>query len=114
MTLTEDELSDIESTVGALCIRRTSPKFKAKLSIEYRVKGHDVTIIERRPKWDGKPGFTENGVARFKFTRTSKKWRLLWQRADLKWYAYQGTENRTQLAQLVAEVDSDPWGCFFG
>ncbi len=73
MTFTEDELSEIESTVGTLCARRTVPKFKSELSIEYRIKAHDVTIVEKRPKWNGAPGFTESGIARFKFNRARKR-----------------------------------------
>ena len=114
MAFTKDELAHIEETVGALCRRRTSPKFKNELSIEYRVLRHDVTVVERRPHWNGKPGFTERGFAKFKFTRGTQQWRLLWMRADLKWYAYKVEGNKSRLAQLVAEVDRDPWGCFFG
>ena len=115
MAFTKPELGHIDETVGALCQRRTSPQFKNELSIEYRVKRHDVTIVERRPHWKGKPGvFTERGFAKFKFTRATEQWRLLWMRADLKWHAYKGEGNKTRLAQLVAEVDRDPWGCFFG
>lgn len=114
MAFTKAELATIDETVGALCRRRTSPRFKDQFSIEYRVQRHDVTIVERRPHWDGRPGFAESGVAKFKFTRGTEQWRLLWMRADLKWNAYKVEGNKSRLAQLVAEVDRDPWGCFFG
>jgi hypothetical protein len=114
MAFTEIELRKIDMAVGGLCRRRTRPDLKHKLSIEYRIRGHDVLIFERRPKWNGTPGFTESGVAKLKFTRRTRKWRLLWQRADLKWHAYQPQSRSNALVNLVAEVDADPWGCFFG
>ena len=114
MAFTELELARIRRTVGGLCSRRTRPELKSQLSLEYRVTGHDVTIFERRPNWDGTPGFTENGVAKLKFTRRTGKWRLLSQRADLKWHAYKAQSARGELPELVSEIDADPWGCFFG
>ena len=77
VAFTEIERARIDKAVGGLCKRRTRPETKSTLSIEYRVKGHDVLIFERRPRWDGTPGFTESGVAKLKFTRSTGKWRLL-------------------------------------
>jgi hypothetical protein len=94
MAFTKRELGHIEETVGALCHRRTSPRFKNQLSIEYRVKRHDVTIVERRPHWTGKPGFTERECAKFKFARATEQRRLRWMRADLKWHAYKVEGNK--------------------
>jgi hypothetical protein len=114
MAFTEIEVARIDKVVGGLCRRRTRHLSESKVSLEYRVQGHDVTILERRPHWDGTPGFTEAGVARLKFTRSTGKWRLLWQRADLKWHAYEARSSSGALSALVAEIDGDPWGCFFG
>jgi len=114
MAFTELELAHIEKTVGGLCRRRTRPEAKSKLSIEYSVKSHDVTVFERRPRWDGHPGHTESGVAKLKFNRATGRWRLLWQRADMKWHAYKARSVRGELSKLVAEIDEDPYGCFFG
>jgi hypothetical protein len=114
MAFTELELARIKRTVGDLCSRRTRPELKGQVSLEYRVAGHDVTIYERRPHWDGTPGFTQEGVAKLKFTRRTGKWRLLWQRADLKWHAYTPQSSCAELSDFVSEIDADPWGCFFG
>lgn len=114
MAFSEIELARIEKAVGGLCKRRNRPEFKAELSLEYSVKGHNVNIFERRPRWDGKPGITETPVAKLTFTRTSGKWRLLWMRGNLKWHPYEAKSTRGDLLELVSEVDSDVWGCFFG
>lgn len=114
MAFTDLELARIEKAVGGLCKRRNRPHLKSQLSLEYRIKGHDVTVLERRPHWDGSPGHTEGGVAKLKFNRRTGRWRLLWQRADLKWHAYEPRSSRGDLSELVAEVEADPYGCFFG
>ncbi len=114
MAFTEIELARIKKAVGGLCDRRNRPDLKSELSLEYRVKGHDVIVFERRPKWDGSLGHMETDVAKLKFARSSGAWRLLWMRADLKWHAYKPTTPSTNLLALVAEIDADPYGCFFG
>ena len=114
MAFTNIELARIDRFVGGLCRRRSRAGGKSAVSLEYRVKGHDVTVLERRPYWDGTPGFSESGVAKLKFTRRTGRWRLLWQRADRKWYAYEARSSGGGLSKLVAEIDDDPWGCFFG
>ena len=114
MAFTELERARIDKAVGGLCRRRTPPKAKIDVSMEYKITGHDVTLFERRPCWDCTPGYTEEGVAKLKFTRSTGKWRLLWQRADLKWHAYEPRSSRGDLSQLVAEIGKDPFGCFFG
>ncbi|MEA3360014.1 MAG: DUF3024 domain-containing protein [Thermodesulfobacteriota bacterium] len=41
-------------------------------------------------------------------------WKLFWQRADMKWHAYDPFKSSRDLAELIAEIDADPHGCFFG
>jgi len=67
MAFSEFELAQIDKTVGRLCRQRTRPELRSKLSLEYQIKGHDVTLIERRPHWDGSPGFTEHGMELTRF-----------------------------------------------
>jgi hypothetical protein len=35
-------------------------------------------------------------------------------RRDLKWHSYQMLASSEDLAELVAEIDDDPFACFFG
>jgi hypothetical protein len=114
MAFTELELAQIKRTVGGLCNRRIPPERKAQLSLDYRIAGHDVIILERRPRWDGSPGFAEEAAAKLKFTRRTGTWRLLWQRADMKWHAYTPDSPCVSLEDFVDEIDVDPYGCFFG
>jgi hypothetical protein len=39
---------------------------------------------------------------------------LFWQRASLKWEMYRPLLANQDLTVLVAEIDRDPHGCFFG
>jgi len=108
------ELGYIQSTVGAFVARRQPPeRIRHQLRYEMEVDGHAVTIWEFRPAFMG-PGESKAAVARFRFTRTRGEWALYWMRRDLKWHRYEEAAPSPYLEPLVAEVDEDPFGCFFG
>jgi hypothetical protein len=71
-------------------------------------------IVERRPKRDKPKEWIESPVAKLKFIRSAHKWRLYWQRADLKWHEYPGLSSSDHLDDLVQEIDDDPLAGFFG
>jgi len=51
---------------------------------------------------------------KLKFIRSANKWRLYWQRADLKWHEYPGPSSSDCINDLLREIDADPLACFFG
>ncbi|MGZ8422146.1 MAG: DUF3024 domain-containing protein [Nitrospira sp.] len=114
MAFSELELKRIEKTVGQLCLRRSPVHLLPQLRLEYRVKGHEVLIVERRPRWDKPEEWGESVIAKLKFVRTVQQWQLYWQRANLKWYGYEPYFSSQDVADLVREIDTDPHGCFFG
>jgi hypothetical protein len=114
MAFNELELELIEKVVGGLCQEMNSPEFKDELSIEYRIDKQDVVIFEKRPAYQRPKEFTEIPAAKLKYLRTKNEWRLFWMRGDLKWHAYNPVKNSVRLNNLVAEIKSDPYGCFWG
>lgn len=114
MAFNELDLKRIEQTVGIFCVKHSPAHLKDKLRLDYAVKGHDVVIVERRPRWDNQSEWTESPVAKLKFIRSANKWRLYWMRADMKWHEYPGLSSSNRLEDLVKEIDADPLACFFG
>jgi len=114
MAFSELELKRIDRTVGALCRRDSRPEHAAELRFVYEVDGHTVSVYEERAPWDGVGEWTRMGVARFRYARTGGSWTLYWMRRDLKWHVYDPDVTATDLASLVALVDRDEHGAFFG
>lgn len=114
MAFSELELKRIDQTVGALCRRRSPAAHRDELRLEYRVTGHDVLIYETRPDWQDPSVWMEHGVAKLRFVRSAREWRLYRLRATLKWESYEPLPSSRDLADLVAEVDADRFCCFFG
>ncbi|WP_300321922.1 DUF3024 domain-containing protein [Idiomarina sp.] len=46
--------------------------------------------------------------------KTQNCWKVYWQRADLKWHAYEPVPEVTQLRQFLKLVRDDQYACFFG
>jgi len=114
MAFSELELELIDKEVGGLCREMNRPEFKDELSIIYRVEKQDVFIFEKRPAYQRPSEYVETPAAKLKYIRTKNEWRLFWMRADLKWHGYTPKKKSVRLSGLVAEIKSDPYGCFWG
>ncbi len=114
MPFSEAERKRIDNLVGGLCRKRSPAHLKNKLSLEYRVKGHEVVVFERRPRWDNAAELIESPVAKLQYVRTTNEWRLFWQRADLRWHGYEPLPSSRELGELIEEIEQDPCACFFG
>jgi hypothetical protein len=114
MAFSELELKRIDKTLGSMRRRLSRPEHADKLRFVFEVDGHAVSIYEERSPWDGAGEWTRSGVARFRHTRTRGSWTLYWMRRDLKWHAYDPDAMPGDLESLVALVNEDRYGAFFG
>ena len=114
MVFNDFELKLIDNEVGGLCRKLNQPEYKDELSIEYRIDKHDVVIFERRPAYNRPNEIIDLPVAKFKYVRTKREWYLFWMRSDLKWHSYKPFSSSAKLSDLLTEVNSAPFGCFWG
>ena len=114
VAFTEIEIHKIRKLVGTLCQKRSPEHIRDKLRCEYRIQNQEVIIFEVRPRWNNPSEETWAPFAKLKFIRSKNHWRLFWQRADMKWHKYGPLDSSRSLAELVAEIDADTHGCFFG
>ncbi len=94
--------------------RRPPEHIRPQLDIGYAVVGHTVDVFEIRPDWQDETTTRHTPVARVKFVRTQRHWRLYWMRRDLKWHAYQPDDVHGTLMSALKTIDADSFGCFFG
>ena len=115
MAFSELELKRIDRIVGGLCRRCSPPEHADEVRTVYEVVGHAVLVYEERPPWDGVGEWTRMGVARLRFYRSRGEWLLYWMRADGRWERYEPRDEMpSDLEPLVALVDADEYGAFFG
>jgi hypothetical protein len=114
MAFSEIELKYIQNLVGRVCKRRSPPHLSDKIRTTYEITNHDVVIFEERPGFNKPDEWSKMPSAKFKYDRANKKWKLYWMRRDEKWHLYHTDTKSTELERLIAEVDRDPYGAFFG
>ena len=115
VALSELESARVRKTVGAFVEgRRPPPHLRQKVDLAFRVSGQSVEIFEVRALWDDKTKRIEQPVAKATYNKGKKTWKVYWQRADLKWHAYQPKPEVASLEEFIAVVEDDAHACFFG
>jgi len=116
MTLAPSERRDIETLMAAYCGRRVPEHLRNQVNIGFRIRGEAVTLLERRPplRATGRKEWTETLVAQFRRDSDTELWRLYCADRNSRWHAYAGIRPAKTLTPLLAEVDRDPTGIFWG
>lgn len=121
MAFSAIETELIKKTVGAFCKRRSPDHVADRLQIRYRIDGQAVTMYEHRRRFQApgmkprRPGeYTESPFARFRFNRRTWMWTLYWSDSRGRWHEYDRLQPTPELRFLIAEVDRDPTGIFWG
>src|SRR4051794_2138630 len=114
MPLPADVRDAAVAEVERFCVGRSAEPESYRL--EHTLRGDAITIVERRPRWQPAPGaqWTSTDVARLRYDPASRTWTLYWPRASGAWHRYEGLGSAAELKPLLAEIDTDPDGVFWG
>jgi hypothetical protein len=115
MTLSEFEIKRCEKLVDEFIQkRRPPPHVRDKVDLAYRIKDQSVEIYELRAQWKDADKKLEAPIAKATYNKSSRHWKVSWQRADLKWHGYTPHLVVTSIEDFLDVVDKDEHGCFFG
>jgi hypothetical protein len=100
--------------VRRYCQRRVPPHAREQVRLEAVVGGSAITIIERRVPWreDFGPEWSRRKIAQLRYARGA--WTLQWADRNGRWRRYPDLEPSPRLDDLLAEIDRDPAGAFWG
>lgn len=75
-----------------------------------------VTIVEVRAEGvDGPADWsTRTPIARLRYTKTRAEWTLLWRDRRGDFHLYEPAQPTPHVSELLAELDADPTGIFWG
>jgi hypothetical protein len=87
-----------------------------QLRIDVDVDPRAITIVECRPtsREDFGPEWARQEIARLRYTRSTGTWALYWPDRNSQFHAYDGVDPTPDVEQLLAEIDADPDGIFWG
>ena len=102
--------------VEAFCETRVREHARDEVRLECSRRGNSITISERRPPWrvDLGPEWSEFKVAQLRYEPTERTWCLYCRDRNERWFLYDGIEPAPSVVPLLAEVDEDPTGIFWG
>lgn len=93
---------------------RIPPEFQDRIRVTWSRRGTTVTVAEERPGWRDPTEWTHLPIARFRFNAADGKWRLFCADRHERWHLYDRVRPTADLRKLLAEVDRDPTGIFWG
>ena len=110
-----DVVAEAVVEVAAFCKCRVPPSLREQVRLEPAVRGRSVTIVELRPPWHPNLGseWTRLQIAQLRFAEPAG-WSLFWRDSSERWHRYESVPASRDLALLLAEIDSDPTGIFWG
>lgn len=96
------------------CARRVPTHLHDRLRLSFTVKGNNVTLVELRPFFlDATAPWTESKIAVFKYDAVTRTWELFARDRNGRRMPYDA-DPAADLASLIAKVDADPTGIFWG
>jgi hypothetical protein len=113
--LPETDLARIRRWVDARN-DRLPPRAVGQIRYEFDIDDRAVTILECRPPWraDFGPEWTRFPVARLRYTKARREWAILWRDRNLRFHAYDRVAATPNVDALLAHIDQDPTGIFWG
>ncbi len=94
--------------------RRPPLHLRERIREGQRIDGQAIELFFVRPSFRNPGQFVEESIAKVQYVRSRNVWKIYWQRADLKWHAYQPRSEVASLAEALLVIDTDTNACFFG
>ena len=115
MALTEFETKRAEKLANEFRENIRPPAhIRKELDIGTKVENQSVEVFEIRPVWNDPSRIQELPIAKTTFVKMRSNWKIYWQRADLKWHAYEPNPEVTTLEEFFEVVKKDEYACFWG
>lgn len=98
------------------CAGRVPEHALHQVRVECEVAPRHLTIIERRAPWreDFGPEWSSFPIARLRYSAADQAWSLSWRDRNLRFHAYDLLAPSRRVEDLLAEIDRDPTGIFWG
>jgi hypothetical protein len=98
------------------CRGRVPERVRDKVRIEVDIADGHLTIVECRPPWSAELGleWTRSPIAQMRYSKSPRLWSLFWRDRDSLFLLCDQVPPTANIDDLLAEVDSDPTGIFWG
>jgi len=113
MAFTANELDKINYEMNTFILKRRPPKnVRNQVDLSYKVEKQSIVIFEIRKMFQ-QEGMVDIPIAKATFIMKENKWKIYWQRADLKWHLYEPKKEVKTVKAFLKVVDEDEYCCFW-
>jgi hypothetical protein len=111
-----DVVDEAMRAVQTYCESRVPQDLRDELRIECTRHGKSITILERRPPWkpDLSSAWSETKVAQLRYEDSAGTWSLHCSDSGGRWHVFDDVGPSRAVEPLLAVVEADPTGIFWG
>ncbi|HEY6871248.1 MAG TPA: DUF3024 domain-containing protein [Geobacteraceae bacterium] len=114
MALSEFERKRIEKVFAAYCEQKVPHHARDLVRVEFGVLGNEVTLFETRPHCLDKGSWIAGKVARFRKDPATNCWQLYCADRNGNWRLFRPYPISIDIEKLLAAVEKDATGIFWG
>ena len=106
----------LEAILAHYCETRVPLHVRNQVQLSFRMEGHLVTLFEKRVSFQDRSRWIDIDIARFRYYKNRNQWVLFWRDSKRRqgWHRYEDIKAGPSIEPLLAEVDKDPTGIFWG
>ena len=104
----------VELKLGAFCEKRIPAHARDQVKLSYAIRGNNVTLNEERVVYSEPGTWVTIPIAQFRFDPDSHCWSLYCADRSSKWHRHEAAKPSRDLESLIAAVDNDQTGIFWG
>jgi hypothetical protein len=112
--LSEIQRAAVKKRLSEYCDSKVPPHVRDKLRLCFRIDNNAVVLYEERPDFMDATEWIEVPIAKFRYIKSRRVWRLYCQFRDLRWHEYQPLDEADDFDALLGQVDADPTCIFWG
>ena len=115
MAISEFEIKRCEKDLEKFMSKHRPPAhIRSEVDFGCRIENQSVELFEIRSHWKNPSEQTETLVAKATYIKAKQRWKVYWQRSDLKWHLYEPMAEVKHLEDFLTVVGEDKHCCFFG
>ncbi|HEX9022409.1 MAG TPA: DUF3024 domain-containing protein [Geobacteraceae bacterium] len=114
MSLSEFEKQRVERIFSAYCAMKAPHHISDRFRVEFELRGDEVKLFEARPDLMAQSRWNSYKVARFRKNGEENRWYLFYADRNERWRPFEPHSSDTDIEKLLAEVEKDPAGIFWG
>lgn len=114
MTIPSHVRDDAEAALAEFCREHSTGAVSGELRYAYTFAPNAALLIEQRPSFMKPSEWTDQPVAKFRYSEARNEWSLYWIDKSGRWRKVPDVHGEADIRPLLKVVLADPLGVFWG